>query len=67
MSEGTSNSDHTGADLLGIEVDRETKARIMTRLRERQAVLQLELAGVADLICRAIEARLDAIEKALDQ
>jgi|LauGreDrversion4_2_1035121.scaffolds.fasta_scaffold629441_2 hypothetical protein len=67
MSKDQSSRSLTGADFLGIEVDRETKAMIMARLRERQAALQLELANIASKICRTIETRLDAIEKELDQ
>ncbi len=58
-----SSKSPTGADLLAIENDRDTKARLMARLRERQAALQLELASRASQICRDFEEQRDAIEE----
>ena len=65
MIEADSNNSLTGADLLAIENDRDTKAWLMARLRERQAALQLELANRASQICRDFEDQLDAIEEKL--
>ena len=67
MSKDGSSSSSTGADLLGIEVEQETQAMIMARLRERQAALRLELVSIASKICGTIEANLAVIERKLDQ
>jgi hypothetical protein len=53
----------TGADLVGLEMERELKAMLMASLRAKEASLELELTNLASRLCEDIDGRLADIER----
>ena len=53
----------TGADLLAVEGDEVMRARILSKLQQAHAKIELELANCASRTIRPIESRLLQLEE----